>query len=155
MAKAKEGRADVPAPKPTGRPSVYSDAVALAICERLADGESLKEICADDHMPARTTVYKWIVEYESGFADKYARAREAQQDTAVDDLAEVGGKTLKGEYDPQAARVYADIIKWRAAKLAPKKYGDKVTQEVTGKDGGAIENTLRVEFVDVGAGEGG
>lgn len=28
---------------------------------------------------------------------------------------------------------------WRAAKLAPRKYGDKITTELTGKDGGAIE----------------
>ena len=69
MAKAKEG-------KPTGRPSSYSDAVALVICERLAEGESLKTICEDENMPARTTVYKWIVEDTDGFADKYARARD-------------------------------------------------------------------------------
>jgi hypothetical protein len=121
MAKAKGAEA-----KPTGRPSVYSDAIALVICERLAEGESLKTICEDENMPARTTVYKWIVEDESGFADKYARAREAQQDTAVDDLADVAQDTLEGKRDPQAARVYADIIKWRAAQLNPKKYGNKL-----------------------------
>jgi hypothetical protein len=133
MAKAKGAEA-----KPTGRPAVYGDALALAICERLADGESLKAICEDENMPARTTVYKWIVEDTDGFADKYARAREAQQDTAVDDLADVAQATLEGKRDPQAARVYADIIKWRAAQLHPKKYGNKTTVENTGPDGGPL-----------------
>lgn len=121
-----------------GRPSAYTDALALAVCERLAGGESLKAICDGEDMPARTTVYKWIAENEGGFADKYTRAREAQQDTAVDEMADVALRTLKGEFEPQAARVYADIIKWTAARMAPRKYGDKVTQEVTGPNGGPL-----------------
>jgi hypothetical protein len=37
--------------------------------------------------------------------------------------------------------------KWLASKLAPKKYGDKVTVELSGPDGGPIRETLVVEYV--------
>jgi hypothetical protein len=30
-------------------------------------------------------------------------------------------------------------LQWRASKLAPKKYGDKVQQEVSGPDGGPVQ----------------
>lgn len=134
-------------PKPHGRPAVYSDPIADEICARLSSGDSLKTICSDETMPARSTVYLWLVANEAGFSDKYARAKSAQQEAAVDELAEVAEKTLRGEFDPQAARVYADIIKWRAARLAPKKYGDKVTTEHTGPGGGPVQKTMTVEFV--------
>jgi len=151
MAKAKGAEA-----KPTGRPSSYSDAIADAILERIASGESLTAICADEEMPSHVSVFRWLADPErEDFRKRYACAREAQGETKFDQVGDTALMALRGQVDPQAAKVFIDAIKWQAAKLAPKKYGDKVTQEVTGKDGGAIETTLRVEFVDVGAGEGG
>lgn len=38
-----------------------------------------------------------------------------------------------------ADRVRLSAYQWRAAKLKPKVYGDKVQTEVTGADGGPIE----------------
>lgn len=43
-----------------GRPSSYCTELADEICERLACGESLRTICADDGMPHRTTVIRWL-----------------------------------------------------------------------------------------------
>src|SRR5258708_21712114 len=37
-----------------------------------------------------------------------------------------------------------DARKWLMSKMAPKKYGDKITQEVTGKDGAALVPVLNV-----------
>jgi hypothetical protein len=36
-------------------------------------------------------------------------------------------------------RLRVDTRKWMLAKMLPKVYGEKITQEVTGKDGGAIQ----------------
>ena len=60
-----------------GRPDSFSQQTADLICERLADGESLRSICRSEDMPGRTTVFKWLRELPA-FADQYARAREAQ-----------------------------------------------------------------------------
>jgi hypothetical protein len=46
-----------------------------------------------------------------------------------------------GEDSPVATardRLRVDARKWVAAKLLPKKYGDRIQQEVSGPDGGPI-----------------
>ena len=37
------------------------------------------------------------------------------------------------------AKLRIDTRKWAASKLKPKKYGDRVMNELTGKDGGPVE----------------
>jgi hypothetical protein len=58
----------------TGRPSLYTDELADAICELLAAGESLNAICRDERMPSRKVVHEWVADDRNGFRDKYARA---------------------------------------------------------------------------------
>ncbi|WP_418220670.1 hypothetical protein [Burkholderia cepacia] len=59
---------------PTGRPTTFSQDTADLICERLAEGESLRSICHDDGMPAQSTVFRWLGLHES-FSKQYARER--------------------------------------------------------------------------------
>jgi len=40
-----------------------------------------------------------------------------------------------------------DTRKWLLSKMFPKKYGDKVSAEVSGPDGGPIREALIVEYV--------
>lgn len=61
------------------------------------------------------------------FAAKCARARDEQSDGIVDDIAQIERKTLSGEVDAAAARCVIASKQWRASKLAPKKYGDRMT----------------------------
>lgn len=104
------------------RPLEFNEAVADAICERLADGESLRSICRDDDMPAKSTVFKWLGLIPA-FADQYARARETQADSLADDIVDIADD--KG-LEPNDKRVRIDARKWLAGKLRPKAYGDKV-----------------------------
>lgn len=103
-----------------GRPSKYSDELAEAICERLAGGESLVQICRDEDMPGLRTVMRWAAE-NAAFGTEYGRAREAQAEV-MDHY--IYTAALEANDDPQAARVRIEAYKWRAAKLAPKRYGD-------------------------------
>ena len=57
-----------------GRPTLYSLEIALEICDRIADGESLVKICSDAKMPKKTAVYEWLLRHKE-FAEIYARAR--------------------------------------------------------------------------------
>lgn len=111
----------------TGRPSTYSEAIADDICERIIDGGALYRICQTDGFPSEGTVYRWLEEHE-GFREKYARARELQQDREADHIVVIADETE----DPQKARLQIDARKWRASKLAPKKYGDKLDLNHTG-----------------------
>lgn len=110
------------------RPTLYSRDIADLVCDRIATcTDGLEVICASEDLPGKTTVYKWVAGDTDGFAERYARAKALQATVSVDEMGDVAVKTLKGEYDPQAARVYMDAVKWRAAKLDPKKYGDRST----------------------------
>lgn len=118
-----------------GRPSLYSPKMVEDICDRIADGESLRTICDDATMPDRRTVLRWL-DAHPDFAAKYARAREAQGD-AMDDKILAVADACTAE-TAAADRVKIMAYQWRAAKLAPKKYGDKI--EHTGPNGGPIEH---------------
>jgi hypothetical protein len=105
------------------RPSLYSAELADAICERLMEGQSLVQICNADDMPHRRTVCRWMAEDEA-FATKCARAREFQADLMDDKILDTAEKCT-----PETAvadRVKIGAYQWRASKLAPKKYGDKL-----------------------------
>lgn len=133
------------------RPSEYTEAIAAIICERLIGDppESLRAICRDPEMPSKSTVLKWVSQHKE-FADQYTRAREMQADCYRDEGDEIAKKITSGE-EAQIARVQLDWIKWNAARMAPKKYGDKVQNEVSGPDGGPIQASIAVTFVRGGS----
>lgn len=117
-----------------GRPSDYSEKGADLICELIAGGESLRRICLKDGFPDRATVLRWLDKHEE-FAAKYARARELQGDVMDEDIGEVIDEVRSGAMDPQAGRVVLAGLQWRAAKLAPKKYGDKIAVDANHSGG--------------------
>lgn len=132
-----------------GRPSDFTQELVDLICERIAEGESLRKICADEDMPNKATVFRWLAADET-FSDQYARAREAQADVLADEIVNIAddgsndtytddeGKVRTDQDVIARSRLRVDARKWVASKLKPKVYGDKVQQEVSGKDGGAL-----------------
>lgn len=109
--------------------------IAGQIIERLANGESLRSIAGTNGIPSRPTIYGWLAE-DKEFADQYARAREDQADTYADEIAAIADDET---IPPDSRRIRIDARKWIACKLKPRKYGEKVTQELTGPGGGAIQ----------------
>lgn len=108
----------------TGRPSKYTDELAIEICERIALGESLKHITDDETMPSRSTVHSWLLDGQhKEFLDNYERSRELQADVYADEMDDIAHDT---KYDTQRARLIIDTRKWTSSKLKPKKYGDKL-----------------------------
>lgn len=93
------------------------------ICERIAEGESLRGICEGADMPARVNVFRWL-EGDEALRNQYARAREHQADHEFDEIKAIAD--LASVEDVQVARLRVDTRKWRAGKLRPKVYGDKV-----------------------------
>jgi hypothetical protein len=107
----------------TGRPTVFSEELADGICERLMDGESLREICSSAGMPHRATVVRWM-ESRPAFATRVAHSRDMQADLMDDLVLEVAQKCTSET--AAADRVKIAAYQWRASKLAPKKYGNRV-----------------------------
>lgn len=144
-----------------GRPSDYTPGVANIICGRLAEGESLRAICETEELPDKSTVFRWLSAHQD-FRDQYARAREIQAETLVDEILEISddarndwmerngdegeavGWRLNAEH-VQRSRLRVDSRKWFASKVAPKKYGDRIQNEHSGPDGGPIETVTEIK----------
>ena len=95
------------------------------ICEMLAAGQSMAQICRRKDMPAESTVYKWLAE-GGAFSERYARAREQQADLYADEIIEMADACEPEAAAVAKAKARIDARKWLAARLAPKKYGDRV-----------------------------
>lgn len=115
-----------------GRPSEFKQEVADALCEAIAGGMSLRAFCEMDGNPTKTTILRWL-RINDAFSAQYARAREEQGHDDADKIGDIAQRTLVGEYDPAAARVAIDALKWSAGKRLPKVYGDKL--DVSGNVG--------------------
>lgn len=135
-----------------GRPSSYSQEIADAICERIADGDSLRSICDDEGFPNKATVFRWLAA-NTAFRDQYALSRESQADALFDDILSIAddGRNdwmeRRGEEDAgwvangehmQRSKLRVDARKWMAGKLKPKVYGEKTTNELTGPNGAPL-----------------
>ena len=138
-----------------GRPTRYTADVASTICTRLAGGESLRSICDDAAMPARSTVTGWLFDGEhEDFMDQYARAREVQAEVWADEIVSIAddsssdvttdkdGKEIVNHEHIQRSRLRVDTRKWVASKLLPKRYGDKLQH--TGEGGGPVPHEHRL-----------
>ena len=117
------------------------------ILARISQGESLVAILRDDGMPVYQTVMNWL-DADPVLVDRYARAREASADADADRVKDVADRTLSGEYDPQAARVAIDALKWSAGKRKPKVYGDKLELGGTGASGEILIGQVTRTYVD-------
>lgn len=113
-----------------GRPTDYSEELATKFCGEIALGNSLRSVVKRDDMPSHTAIYEWLAKYPS-FAEQYARAKTDSGDSDADKIEEIAERVLRGELEPQQARVAIDAYKWTAGKKRPKKYGDKVQQDIT------------------------
>lgn len=142
--------------KKLGRPSTFSQEVADEICRRLAKGEPLAQICRDEHMPAVRTVSDWKKADEAFSAD-FACARDEGYDHIAAECLTIADETtfdtIQGENGDRANTEWISRSKLRIetrlkllAKWDPKRYGDKVTQELSGPDGGAIPMKGEVTF---------
>jgi hypothetical protein len=146
-----------------GRPPDYSQEITTAICIRLGLGESLREICRDETMPDKSTVMRWLATHAT-FRDQYASAREAQADYYADEIIEISDdatndfmKRKNGDEVEEVenkevlarSRLRVDTRKWLMARMAPKKYGDKVTQEHVGDASSPLNVIHKIERVIV------
>ena len=151
-------------PKKNGRPSSYTDELRVEICNRLAEGESLRRICTDAHLPDRSTVARWAYEnigqvkdgdeiIAQGFYYHYTRARDFGLDAMADEILDIAddgsndwmdiqtergnNKTVLDKEHVARSRLRTDSRKWYLSKLAPKRYGEAslLKHQTLDKDG--------------------
>lgn len=131
---------------------MYSPDVANLIAERLTR-ESLRRICAEEGMPDRGTVERWMQE-DAVFAAKCAHARVIQAEHVFDGMEQVEDDMLSGEVDAAAGRAVLSSRQWRLSKMLPKKYGDKLDLNHSGRIATSREMS-EDELASIAAGSGG
>lgn len=126
-----------------GRPTDYNQSIADEICERLSEGESLRNICREKGMPSKAAVFRWLGKFPE-FSDQYARAREDQAENFADELINISDEATPE--NAQVAKLQIDTRKWVASKLKAKKYGDSTQIKHADADGNKIEG-LDIGFI--------
>ena len=117
-----------------GAPKILTRELGELICGKIAEGSiGLRRICEEEGMPSYSSVFNWIGKKENAwFLDLYTRAREMQADRIADEIMEIADdnrfdrEAFVGGNHIQRDKLRTDVRKWRAAKLHPKKYGDKL-----------------------------
>lgn len=125
--------------------TLYSDEIADYICDELADGRTLLDICMDEyvieHKVKASTIRSWAWRDTAGFQSKYWAARiigvEAMSEEILriaDDssedveirISEKGNKYEVVNHDHiNRARLRIDTRKFLLAKIVGSIYGDK------------------------------
>ena len=122
-----------------------------AVLEAIENGDNLRKAAASQGISASAIIRH--ARDDEKFAKQYARALDIRTDVDCDEIADKLTQTPEsnnfGSIDSgwvQWQRVQIDAMKWLLSKRNPKKYGEKVQQEVSGPDGAPLP-AIMVQFV--------
>jgi len=106
-----------------GRPTKYNDELADRMMIEIASGTSVRRLCDElDWTPDQKTFYTWMFKHPE-FLQKYEQAKAAQAQWAAELIEEIADNATTETI--QVDKLRADVRKWTASRLLPKKYGDK------------------------------
>lgn len=126
-----------------GRPTKYTEELAKAICERIADGESMRRICRDADMPDKETLRRWKAEKDD-FRARFARAREDAADSYADRMLAYCDEfeTAENLTRVQGLKEASQNLRWLAGVTKPRVYGDLQKLEHSGAGGAPLKITI-------------
>lgn len=121
------------------------------VIAELQNGTPLRDVLDDIEMPSRTSFYGWLDE-NPDFSERYARAKQVAADALYDEMLTIANTPMAGEtttLDKDGVKIVTadmlghrrlliDTIKWRLAKEAPKKFGDKLDVTTAGDKVGQV-----------------
>jgi len=93
---------------------------AIHVLSLLSNGIPIVQSCRDLGI-TRSKLYTAID--REGLGDMHARAREEYAEARVQEMQNIA-ETVE---DVSRAKLLCDNIKWEAARVSPKKYGDRIT----------------------------
>ena len=116
----------------------YSKTIFKQICDRIAQGESLRGICRDEGYPSASAVIQWVMDDKDSCAKQYGKAREVQAQHMVEELFDIvddgtrddkelaNGNVVMDKEWVARSRLRFDARRWYISKVLPKIYGDKL-----------------------------
>jgi hypothetical protein len=117
----------------------FTPEIFTAICEQIADGKSLRQVCEQKGMPDRTNFNRWRKRTPELQAE-YDQACRDQEDATFDDIQYIADT----EKDSRKAHVKIEARKWRLKIRNRKVYGEKV-----GIDGGADGEPIKTVILNM------
>lgn len=119
---------------------LYSREVMDRVYDLMSEGMSLAQIGRLPGMPSAKSIRGWIIRFPEEEGLLYARARDLQAEHLAQEIVEIADS----DTDPQRARNRIDARKWVAAKLSPRRYGDRVEVEHSGSVAAAAPPVINV-----------
>ena len=109
--------------------TTWKDHAKLAPCEdsfteitvRLANGEHLKDILQEDHLPTQSTFHKWINQ-DPEWSARYFAAQEAKMHTLAEETLDIADNT--DTRDVKKAELQVKARQWLVERLARKNFAD-------------------------------
>lgn len=112
----------------------------------MKEGLSLTKACEFEGMPSHSTFCRWMDD-DKELANHYARAREIRADLLFEQMFDIAnnerettittetanGITRTTRDNEQRSKLQIDAIKWAIARMAPKKYGEKLDLTTDGE----------------------
>lgn len=100
--------------------------VVEAFLDMIRNGRSCAQACRQDGMPSSKTIQNWALT-DAEFARRYEEAKQDRGNYYGELVAEVALAGLQGKYkDSAMLRAAIDGLKWSAARMAPKSFGDRM-----------------------------
>ena len=123
------------------------------ICARVAEGESVSKICMEANMPSRFAFYSWLKdESKPECVQMYNEALHLREELLFDETKDIVDDPEAG-YDKVSvahATLRFNARRWILSRMNPKRYGDKLSQEITGGDGKPLQTSGNVIFNVIG-----
>jgi hypothetical protein len=151
----------------------YDREYALAACEAMYCGMTLKEFCKiqqqdNPDFPAPQTIRDWYVSNAGGeFGSLYAQARRAQADHWADECVEIAENSSNDWMDRRCAdgtistkvnhecvqrsKLRVDVRKWLLSKLHPDVYAERFVHQTLGANGLPVDPPSAVTTIDLSA----
>ncbi len=112
----------------------YSPDISLRICEAVATGKTLTEICKGTGMPNRVSFWRWMMLHKD-VREAYNAARELSAQSMEDEALTMARELrAPNEFSSVKVRSY-DIamsqLRWSASRRDPAKYGQRAEKTIT------------------------
>jgi len=108
-------------------PATYRPELAMAICERIAAGETLSSICKQDGMPSAVSFRRWALARKD-LSEALHTARQLKADALFDEALDMARELALAPGTAQRVRAY-DVamsqLRWSAGKLDPQRFSEK------------------------------
>lgn len=102
---------------------IWTEEAIENLCDRIAGGDAVMDIAGKHGLPSEATIYR-AMKKNPALARSIAHAREAQQEHEMEYCIALADSATPEDHQVKKLQIWAR--QWRAGKLLPKTWGDKI-----------------------------